>query len=239
MAENMYTNTKTWNPFKGCEFDCTYCEPSFKRQAKRIGKKGCQDCFHFQPHCHEDRLATIPSAANIFVCSMGDISFCPPEFMWRIIASINHHLIRCPDKTFLFQSKRPGYFTPFLAGLPANNVILGTTVETNWDAGYRSVSKAPLPSERIADFWLLSYPRKFLTIEPVMEFIEPHFAREIIALRPQHVWIGFNSRPKPQLPEPSPEKVMELMQRLVDAGIKVRGKNLRGLKVPEPTETEG
>jgi hypothetical protein len=32
---NMYADAKTWNPFKGCRFDCTYCVPSFQRQAKR------------------------------------------------------------------------------------------------------------------------------------------------------------------------------------------------------------
>ena len=32
---NMYAEAKTWNPFKGCAFDCVYCVPSFQRQAKR------------------------------------------------------------------------------------------------------------------------------------------------------------------------------------------------------------
>ena len=31
---NMYPYVKTWNPFKGCNFDCTYCVPSFKALAK-------------------------------------------------------------------------------------------------------------------------------------------------------------------------------------------------------------
>jgi len=33
----MYPDTKTWNPFVGCNYDCVYCEKSFKRQFKRVG----------------------------------------------------------------------------------------------------------------------------------------------------------------------------------------------------------
>ena len=233
MADNMYANTKTWNPARGCEFDCTYCEPSFKRQARRIGKKGCQDCFHFRPHCHEDRLAKIPSAENIFVCSMGDISFCPEDFMLRIIRVILQHNGRCKRRqTFLMQSKRPEYFGPFLDILPGN-VILGTTLETNRHKGYGEVSKAPPPLVRYYQFRDLKYRRKYVTIEPVFDFDLTILAECLLHLHPEHVWVGFNSRPKSvQLPEPSPEKVMELMQRLADAGIEVRGKNLQGLEIP-------
>lgn len=42
---NMYANARTWNPFKGCLFDCTCCEPSFQKQAKRQ-KQRCLDCYN-------------------------------------------------------------------------------------------------------------------------------------------------------------------------------------------------
>ena len=76
---NMYANTKTWSPFKGCRFDCIYCEPSFKKQAKRQMRL-CSDCYNYVPHCHEERLRKIPSADIVFVCGNADIAFCPPEF---------------------------------------------------------------------------------------------------------------------------------------------------------------
>ena len=41
---NMYADAKTWNPFKGCHFDCTYCVPSFQLQAKRR-KNECIKCY--------------------------------------------------------------------------------------------------------------------------------------------------------------------------------------------------
>jgi DNA repair photolyase len=226
----MYPNTTTWNPYRGCTFDCTYCTPSFKKQAKRQMHR-CQQCYDFVPHVHEDRLDKIPSADNVFVSANGDISFCAPEFTRRIIASIKQHNIRCPDKTYLFQSKRPEYFEEFLELFP-DNVVLLTTLETNRDAGYESVSKAPVPTERHRQFKALDYARKVVTIEPVMDFDLEVFARWIIELKPEHVWLGFNSKPKQLvLPEPTPEKVRALIRALGKAGVPVKGKDLRGMVI--------
>ena len=102
MAEksNMYAAAKTWNPFKGCEFDCTYCAPSFQKQSKRQ-KQLCQSCYTYTPHCHEDRLDKIPSSQIVFVCGNADISFCPPDFTRRIIERIVEHNVRCPPQDVL------------------------------------------------------------------------------------------------------------------------------------------
>ncbi len=229
---NMYVDAKTWSPFKGCEFDCTYCRPSFQKQAKRQ-KQRCLDCYNYVPHCHHERLDKIPSADIVFVCGNADISFCDPGFARRIIERINIHNVRCPAKTYYFQSKRPEYFEQFLKLFP-DNVILLTTLETNRDAGYTSVSKAPVPTERYRQFKALDYPRKVVTIEPVMDFDPAVFSRWITEIGPEYVWLGFNSRPKQvQFPEPIPEKVLALGRALVQASIPVRGKSLRGLDVQD------
>jgi len=226
----MYASAKTWNPFKGCEFDCIYCEPSFKRQSKRQ-KNRCTDCYTYTPHCHEDRLAKIPSAPIIFVCGNADISFSPPEFTQRIIESIVEHNGRAPHKTYYFQSKEPAYFEPFLSDFP-DNVILLTTLETNRDEGYEAVSKAPPPSVRFRQFKSVDYPRKVVTIEPVLDFDLRTFADWICSLQPEYVWLGFNSKPESvTLPEPSVAKVQELAKRLLGAGIEIRGKTLRGVEL--------
>jgi len=232
----MYENAKTWNPFVGCKFDCIYCAPTFKAQAKRQ-KHNCAECYRFAPHFHEDRLCRIPTAEIIFVAGSGDISFCPPEFTRRIIAAIKSHNIRCPHKTYYFQSKRPGYFEQFIDELP-ENVSLVTTLETNRDEGYEKISKAPPPSERYRQFLSLDYPRKVVTIEPVMDFDLDIFSQWITEINPEYVWIGFNSRPNAvSLPEPSKEKVVALIKKLEEAGIPVRPKDLRGasFEYNEPT----
>ena len=109
-----------------------------------------------------------------------------------------------------------------------------TTLETNRDEGYSGVSKAPLPSVRYGQFLGLLYPRKALTIEPVMDFDLEPFLKWIIDLDPEYVWLGFNSRPKHVvLPEPSYEKVLELIGALAARNIEIKAKDLRGLIEPK------
>jgi hypothetical protein len=222
----MYAGAKTWNPFRGCEFRCTYCVPSFQAQAKRQAHR-CTKCAEFTPHCHPERLFKIPNSEIVFVCGVGDISFCPPKFTWEIVRAVMWHSLTHPNTTYYLQSKRPEYFEQFIPGLP-NCIILGTTLETNRTQGYREVSLAPLPRERYRQFTALDHPRKYITIEPVMNFETDWFVQMLIETDPEHVWIGRNSRPKSvQLPEPSPEKVAELINRLRAVGIEVRTKDLR------------
>ena len=233
IKSRMYTKAKTWNPFKGCLFQCVYCKPSFQKQAKRQKQK-CMDCYKYVPHCHETRLQKVPSGEIIFVCGNGDISFCDREFTLKIIKSIKEHNMRCPHKTYYFQSKRPAYFEDFLMEFP-NNVILLTTLETNRDSGYDKVSRAPLPSERCRQFLNLDYPRKVVTIEPVMDFDVDVFPQWIVDLHPEYVWLGYNSRhTQVQVPEPSEDKFRELVRMLAIAGVQIRGKELRGVEIDSP-----
>lgn len=230
MNSNMYKDAITWSPYKGCKFGCVYCLPSFQLQAKRQ-KQRCMDCYDFVPHIHPDRLNKIPSAEIIFVCGNGDLSFCDPNYVREIIDAIIHHNIRNPCKIYYLQSKRPEYFTQFLAELP-ENVILVTTLETNRDNGYETISQAPVPSDRYEQFMNLKYWRKVVTVEPVMDFDVDIFSRRIINLRPEYVWLGFNSRPKQiKLPEPSEDKIRSFVSILRQSGIEIRFKKMRGMEL--------
>jgi hypothetical protein len=229
----MYARAKTWSPFKGCGFDCNYCEPSFKRQARRR-KRSCDACYRYTPHYHPERLSKIPSAEIVFVCGNADIAFCKQEFVGQVIGAIKAHRPRL-DKVYYLQSKKPECLEPFLPLLPAT-VILVTTLETNRDEGYGAISKAPVPSERYRQFASLKYPRKIATIEPVMDFDVDIFAQWIITINPEYVWLGFNSHPgNPDLPEPSAEKLREFMTILMEHHIPIKGKDLRGMNLPGVT----
>ena len=156
MSGNMYPETKTWNPFVGCHFDCVYCEPSFKRQLKRVaGKIACINCFRYAPHYHPERLRRIPSAEIVAVCLTGDIYFCRESYVWKIFEAIEKHRPR-KEKTYYFQSKNPKCFNKYLDWFNENQdkVILLTTLETNRDEGYDKISKAPLPSKRFKEMWI-------------------------------------------------------------------------------------
>jgi hypothetical protein len=224
---HMYASTKTWNPFVGCLHDCTYCGPTFKAQLKRQ-KRRCQDCYNYKPHIHRDRLKTIPSAKIIFVVGNGDICFCPIQFIREIIDRVKEHNKRCLYKTYYFQSKNPGCFKHFMRDLPDNAILL-TTLETNRNKGYRKISKAPLPTARFKDFLKLDYPRKVVTIEPVMDFDLDIFTEWVRQIKPEYVWIGYNSKPKQvSLPEPEPAKMQQFIENLKKFTA-VRGKELRNL----------
>jgi DNA repair photolyase len=228
----MYAETRTWNPFVGCRHNCVYCKPSFQAQLKRR-KHQCLECYNYIPHKHPERLEKIPSAKIIFVVGCGDICFSPIDYTKQIIDKIIEHNKRCSNKTYYFQSKNPKYFNQildYLRMLP--NTVLLTTLETNRDKNYEKYSGAPKPSIRYKDFLELDFPRKIVTIEPIMDFDLNIFSEWVLNIKPEYVWIGYNSRPKQvQLPEPSPEKTKQLADILKSNGIEVRGKELRGLSI--------
>lgn len=249
-AASMYPGTKTWSPFMGCNFDCTYCKATFQRQAKRRKlqedrEEGCEHCYRYTPHEHPDRLNGIPGGkksesdvTTVFVCASADISFCGREFVGKIIEAIKRKNERdlahdTPLLTYYLQSKRPQCFTPFLKDLP-KNVILLTTLETNRDEGYKAISKAPPLSKRFRQFLELDYPRKAVTVEPMLDFDVDEFAKRIVRLAPEHVYMGYNSHEaEVVLPEPPHRKVVALAEALLARGIEVRGKDLRGLPMPK------
>lgn len=233
----MYPNTKTWNPFLGCRFDCFYCEKSFKRVLRRVGRNiECDKCYRYVPHTHPERLRKIPSGFPIvFVFGQGDIYFCSPHFVRKTFKAIDAHKPRKP-KTYYFQSKAPSIFNFYLDWFNENKdkVILLTTLETNRDENYRNLSKAPFPTHRFWDFYELDYPRKVLTIEPVLDFDLDEFVEMVLKLHRQdsleYVWFGFDSK-NCGLSEPTIEKAQRFVDILQSYGIEVRGKTLRSVKL--------
>ena len=71
-----------------------------------------------------------------------------------------------------------------------------------------------------------------VTIEHVLDFDLEIFADWIKKLQPEYVWLGYNSRPKQvKLPEPSEEKLFQFITELKLAGIKIKGKELRSIRL--------
>jgi len=240
----MYPETKTWNRSVGCLFDCIYCRPSFQRQLKRVAKHiNCPDCYTYKPHNHFNRT-TIPSKPIVFVYGTGDIYFYDPDAVWSTFGYIDNHKPRM-KKTYYFQSKAPECFNKYMDWFKTNSdkIILLTTLETNRDEGYNKISKAPLPTKRFKDFYELDYPRKVVTVEPVLDFDLDKFVEMFLQLQAQgsleYVWFGFDSKGC-GLPESSEEKAQKFVDILQGHEIEVRGKTLRGvqLKTSALKETE-
>ncbi|MBL7077756.1 MAG: DUF5131 family protein [Kiritimatiellae bacterium] len=215
---NMYKlSVRSWNPFVGCGFDCTYCGPSFQQQAKRR-KQDCQQCYEYKPHEHPERLDnSLPTTGFcqfIFTCDMGDISFCPDEHLERIVKRIRQE----SDRTFLIQSKAPATFMRVKKW--PRNVILGTTIETNRDDLCADVSTAPPPSKRFKDLLAVDHPVKMITLEPLMSFDVDILASWVEKIHPRMVWLGYQNHGD-DLPAPPLERVRELHWRLSQLHIPV------------------
>jgi len=215
---NMYTDSiYQWNVIVGCHFQCSYCEASFQRQMKRQkpgidknGKKrGCQKCYDYEPHFHskrlEQRLPLTHGDEFIWACSSSDIYFAEREWVEQVLDKIRE----LSNRTFFMQSKNPICFN--LYDLP-ENLIIGTTIETNLNTLYEGISKAPLPSWRYKDFLEVEHPRKSITIEPIMYFNWDlyHWIKKI---NPERVYIGYDTK-NTGLPEPRVYQVKMFIQDL-------------------------
>ena len=209
---NMYRKSiKQWNPFVGCKHECRYCVSSFQRQMKRQ-KQNCMDCYNFKVHTHPERLnVSLPVTKYlqfIFTCSNGDVAFCETSYLEKIVDRIKNE----PNKHFLIQSKNPKTFERIKF---PNNVILGTTLETNRDELYKkhNISKAPLPSKRYKNFLQVNHPIKMVTIEPVLDCDISVMIDWIRDIDPVMVWLGYDSKNN-NLPEPPHQKFMDLYWEL-------------------------
>ena len=217
-------DTTAWNPFVGCKFDCVYCEDSYKPLLRLNGiRHHCPRCVAYDPHTHPGRLdpKKLPSDRVILVLSNGDISFSDPGFVDRIVDVMRND--KRKDRVFLMQSKNPACFANILPRLP-NNVVLMTTIETNRDSVSSGVSKAPLPSQRFQDFLRLAWPRKAMVMEPLLKFDLNIIKQWAMALKPEAIFIGLESKRKCTLVEPSPAEVQNLHKELRNLGFKTYDK---------------
>ncbi|MDD4060331.1 MAG: hypothetical protein PHW08_06475 [Kiritimatiellae bacterium] len=80
-----------------------------------------------------------------------------------------------------------------------------------------------------------------MTIEPVMDFDTDVFAKWIAQLKPEAVWLGYNSQETAvTLPEPTHRKLAAFAEALLAKGIRVLDKELRGLAMPKDVKrTQG
>lgn len=200
----------TWNPYVGCEFNC-YNGGCWARHLAETRLKHLpqyRDGFH--PHWvgwKGDLLYSPRFKADswVFVCSMGDISFATNAEFRQI-----RDVIKCNSQThFLLQSKNPKRFQDWVP-FP-ENVWLGTTIETNRDTS--QWSKAPLTENRWMEFYNVDHPHKLVSIEPIMDMDTGILASWVKFIRPEIVFVGADSRHN-NLPEPSWDKVQELLTRL-------------------------
>lgn len=192
---NMYDFvTHTWNPIKGkCPHDCSYC------YMKRWGEQ--------KPlHLDEKELQTDLGSGNfIFVGSSTDMFAKEVPFMW-----IKKVLEKCSkfDNYYLFQTKNP--YLIYGLPIPCDSVVC-TTIETN--RLYHQIMGRSIPPKARSEAMKYIDRRKFVTIEPIMDFDLPEMVDLIRECNPIQVNIGADSGNN-HLPEPSKEKLLALINEL-------------------------
>ncbi len=157
----------------------------------------------------EDLRTRLGRDKIIFVGSMCDMwgPWIPKEQIAKVLS-------RCrdfPDNEYVFQSKNPRRFLEFKFWKNLR-AILGTTIETNeYPASFHT--KAPSIDKRAQAMLNLKPMKRFVTIEPIMDFHIDALIAAIRVIDPDFVTIGADSKGH-GLVEPPREKVELLISEL-------------------------
>jgi DNA repair photolyase len=193
---NMYSwTTHTWNTIKGeCPHGCTYCYMHRwgKQKPVRLDKK--------------EFKTDLGSGNTIFVGSSCDMFADAISNGW-----IYDTLDYCKkfNNNYLFQSKNPERMARYQAMMGKLDRVC-TTIETN--RIYKEMMYSPNPDARAYGLREFKFNR-YLTIEPIMDFDSEEFLQLIRICNPVQVNIGADSGNN-HLPEPSKEKLLELIDEI-------------------------
>ena len=186
-----------------CYHDCSYC------YMKSIGRgRFCS------ARLDKKDFINLGSRHFIFVSSGIDMWAADIPDEW--IISVLDHCDKYENK-YLFQSKNPERIIAFLNhSTIQKKSILCATLETNrW---YGDVMRqAPAPYDRAKAMERISQCGipVFVTAEPLMDFDMVEFKEMISWANPAQVNIGRNTIRRVAIPDPSYEKVRELVERLL------------------------
>lgn len=209
---NMYEFiTHTWNVIKGqCYHDCSYC------YMKRWGKLN-------PARFDEKELKTDLGVGNfIFVGSSCDMFAENIPNYW--IAKILDYCDKF-DNNYLFQTKNPKR----LLNWYLDYSVICTTIES--DIFYpKFMVNSPTPHNRAKYMEILSdYVFKtYVTIEPIMDFNLQPLVDLIKKCNPEQVNIGADTG-RNNLPEPSKEKILNLIDELSKFTVVHQKSNLKRL----------
>jgi len=213
-----------------CPHRCCYCFVNTGFMNTPRPKRYCGPLRLIQEEFKVDYDAvteTFPTGRfkTVFVEHKNDL-FCaevPQDFINKIIM----HCLKYPRNTYVFQTKNPERYLSMDALFPEGS-ILGTTIETNRST--TTICRAPHPFFRMAAMTKLEKTiRKFVTIEPILDFDVDILASWVDRIRPEFLNLGADSKGH-GLPEPPIEKINALVEKLREYGIELREKhNLKRL----------
>jgi len=197
----------TCNCFVGCGFECTYC--SARKAALTRFKHLPQFKDGFTPHFIPERLSRrFKPGEFVFIAYNGDISFAALDEIGLILDRIRLF----PETDFLFCTKDPACYLLWQeAGLEIpSHVYLGATIETTIDYG---LSKAPVPSRRYTAMVQLNHPKKFISVEPIMDMDMGKFFFWMRDIQPSIIEVGADNYHN-GLTEPKWDEVQFVLEKV-------------------------
>jgi DNA repair photolyase len=194
-----------------CSHRCCYCVLNNRRFGRLPKYKGPLRLIEKELNVKYDKPGTY------FICHLNDLfaADVPEDFIRAILA----HCHEYSGNTYVFQTKNPTRYLGMESLFPKGS-ILGCTIETNRDIS--GISRAPRQIERMKAMSLIG-GRKFITIEPVLDFDVDILAGWIADIRPEFLNLGADSKGH-HLPEPPIEKIYALVEKLKEHGIELREK---------------
>ena len=213
---NMYDDVVTWNPLGGnCPHQCAYCSTNRLKRFPVIKYKYSGELRLFSD------LHKLPKKpATIFVVAQNDLfaEAVPDSFILRVLSECQINT----QHRYFFQTKNPGRYLDFKANIPTGS-ILCTTIETN--RYYPGIMQnSPIPFGRVEAMSRMRGFEKHVTVEPIMEFDMREMVAMIKYCNPARVNIGADSKGN-NLPEPSKEKILALIEALRAMDIEVKPKS--------------
>lgn len=203
--------TRTWNPVTGCLYRCNYC---WARELATTKLRNSHRYIQgFKPMLNEGEFRSkFKKGDFIFVSDMGDLfgDFMPSEWIRKVL----DHVRRFSEASFLFLTKNPFRYNEFLFEMP-KNAILGATIETNNDQILQThkISGAPPPSRRYIAMKDLEWDKKFISIEPILDFDLESFSFWIEDIFPFLVYVGYDNY-RNNLAEPMLSKTLSLIEKI-------------------------
>ena len=194
---NMYDFVShTFNGIKGrCPHDCEYCYmKQFPQNEVRLDEKA------LKLDLGTDNFIFVGSSCDMFA---EDI---PIEWIKKVLDYCSTF-----KNKYLFQSKNPERMYKMLKDF-TRPIVFGTTIETN--RLYKQLGKTPSVMERAKWMRLLNeMGETMITIEPIMDFDTEELTAIMKEAKPTWINIGADSKGH-NLPEPSKEKILELVAEL-------------------------
>lgn len=194
-----------------CPHKCKYCyvqrnrfgvSPRYQGELRLIEKE-------FEVPYRKGEVIFIEHMNDMFAEDM------PLVFIEKILS----HCRRNSEAEYVFQTKNPENAFSNI-GLFPKKYIIGTTIESNRE--YPEISNAPTPESR--NWGIEKFKKKFITIEPILDFDVEEFVAMIIIAKPDFINIGADSK-HCNLPEPTPEKIKLFIEILQEANINIRKKS--------------